>query len=312
MSPADIANTIALNQPGMPVYGGGVQPGAYGAVQQPVPPDQMAALQAYEDAIAAQSWTSLMGQVTTGVPAAGTPTLAAQEATGTVSINGTPTPTTTEQGITGLTPQGNPTLAAQQQLGYIGGAPTTTQEGITGLTASGQPTLASGMATGWVGGAPTTQEQQVGLTGLQLAAGLNGPENAFTQQAVLHGLDSQGLSRAVDAISGQSGPLATFQAPQAQVQPNNISNLISQAQGNPGAAASNAGNYMSALPAPNKINGTNWMQLDPDTQNFLLGAYQKAGFSANDVTNAVQQGLPQFKAPVAAPGFGAGAVGAAA
>lgn len=52
----------------------------------------------------------------------------------------------------------------------------------------------------------------------QLIASLRGPRNAFTQQAVLHGLNSVGLSRAVDAIT-QGQALPQFQADQAPVEP---------------------------------------------------------------------------------------------
>jgi hypothetical protein len=55
--------------------------------------------------------------------------------------------------------------------------------------------------------------------------------------------------------------------------------------------------YMQALPTPNKIVARNWLDLDPDTQQFLLGTYEDKGYSANDVLDAVKKTLPGFQAP---------------
>lgn len=259
-------------------------------------PTTMAALQAYYNVIGQMDWTNALGQVTLGTPAAGTPTLQALLAGGlTYGPGGKVLPTTTMDEIMGVDANGNPTLG-KQQLG-----------------------LSQGEATGFVNGAPTVAEQQLGLGILNTAAGMNGPRSAFDQQAYLHGLNASGLSNAVDAIQGNKA-LASFQAPQTQVQPNTLDSLIAHITGNnasgtipsvtgggsAGPALTQA--YINALPAPNKINAPAWMQLDPDSQQFLLGAYTKAGYSANDVLNAVHQTLPGFHAPVANPGTGAGGV----
>jgi hypothetical protein len=119
------------------------------------------------------------------------PTLAAQQAYGNV------------QGATN-----NPyTLAAQEAAGYIGG---------TGLGESG-------------GGTETLAKQTLnadsGLNVLKLLSTLGGPSDAFKQQAVLHGLDSTGLSNAVGAIQGKYG-LPTFSAPRAQPQAQSLGSLM--------------------------------------------------------------------------------------
>lgn len=67
----------------------------------------------------------------------------------------------------------------------------------------------------------------------------------------------------------------------------------------PSGGGATTADYVNGLPAPNKINSTNWMQLDPDTQQFLLGAYRQAGYSDNDVQNSIKQTLPKFTAPMA-------------
>ena len=69
------------------------------------------------------------------------------------------------------------------------------------------------------------EELKIGLGVLDLAASLRGPRNAFTQQQVLHGINEQGLSRAVDAIAGRI-TLPTTQAPQAQAQPATLQNFL--------------------------------------------------------------------------------------
>jgi hypothetical protein len=58
------------------------------------------------------------------------------------------------------------------------------------------------------------QSDQTAIQALQLAASLSGPKNAFQQQQVMWGLNQQGLSRAVGAISGKYD-LPTTQANQA-------------------------------------------------------------------------------------------------
>lgn len=67
----------------------------------------------------------------------------------------------------------------------------------------------------------------------------------------------------------------------------------------PGTGGATTADYVNGLPAPNKIVSRNFNALDPDTQQFLLGAYRQAGYSNNDVTNAVKQTLPTFTAPSA-------------
>lgn len=387
---------------------------------------------------------------------------------GTVPAAGTPT--TTEQGITGyyidpMTGELKPTLAAQTAYGGTATDPTLARAEAAGYftnpDGSQTPTLA----------AQQQQADQAQKT-LALIASLKGPANAFTQQAVLHGLNATGLSRAVDAIQGKYG-LPTFSAPNANPQAASVQTLMDQvgaqqgafvttpngqqtpeaatqdiswkpgdkiytdpngyafvqvptptganwvatgqksvfapgtfntaatggsstagtftgaqanspfvapspsslSSGASGGATSNgaagswtgagatyaaapapqassgainagpttdagvgAGNtvlnpadggttvfggthihvnggtnaaggastldpttaaYVNALPAPNKINGPNWMNLDSNTQQFLLGAYQAAGYDPNDILSQVNAGLPQFKAPAA-------------
>jgi hypothetical protein len=55
--------------------------------------------------------------------------------------------------------------------------------------------------------------------------------------------------------------------------------------------------YQNALVAPNKIVGRNWAQLGTDDREFLTGAYETTGRSANDLNDSIARGMPQFKAP---------------
>lgn len=50
--------------------------------------------------------------------------------------------------------------------------------------------------------------------------------------------------------------------------------------------------YLDALPDPQKIVSPVWNRLKKDTQAFLLGAYEKKGFSANDVLDTIDANLP--------------------
>lgn len=339
------------------------------------------------------------------------------------------------------------------QLGF-----TATSDAIKNLIASGQLGLAQDqtglqylLGSGQLGlGQQTSQQQalqsaanaqsQEALNAMQLAASLQGPANAFQQQAVLEGLNNAGLSRGVGAIAGAYG-MPTFQAPQARAQaaslgtlaqqfaqapghyagmtptqiamasaeqtmqnapsyaaptqagayrmlygshyatpsmnasgqmwnaasgfdngvaakggnpvdvgngqgfgpfvgtlggysaPGQLQNYAMQAPGfgssppSSGATASGAGTsmnppgygyggyggglggygrapystsssaYARALPNLNQINARNWMQLPTSTQQFLTSAYGAAGYSPQDVQEAVKNNLPQFKAP---------------
>jgi len=67
-------------------------------------------------------------------------------------------------------------------------------------------------------------EADRGIQGLQLLASLRGPRDAFKQQEVAHGLNQQGVSRAVDAIAGRFTP-PRIQAPQATPEPVTLASL---------------------------------------------------------------------------------------
>lgn len=176
--------------------------------------------------------------------------------------------------------------------------------------------LNQGQLTGTYLGQDTLDKQklnaQSGLATLDLVSKLQGPRNAFSQQAVLHGLNATGLSRAVDAIAGRYG-LPAFQAPRATPQTARLATLMADVQaggqwaGGVGwAAAPLTGqggateqDYLDALPSPHKIVSREWVNLDPESQQFLLGAYGRKGYSEGDVLNAVKRTLPAFTAPSA-------------
>lgn len=73
-----------------------------------------------------------------------------------------------------------------------------------------------------------------GLGILNLTAGLRGPKDAFVQQNVLHGINSMGLSNAVDAVAGRISMPAT-QAPQATPEPVTMANFLTSVLGGTGA-----------------------------------------------------------------------------
>lgn len=64
-----------------------------------------------------------------------------------------------------------------------------------------------------------------------------------------------------------------------------------------GGASTSATAYAAALPTPNKIVSKNWLTLPTDTREFLTGAYEAAGWSANDINDIIRRTLPQFRAP---------------
>jgi hypothetical protein len=95
------------------------------------------------------------------------------------------------------------------------------------------------------------------------------------------------------AMSTSSAPSGyqPYNAQQAQQQ--NTASLI----GNQQQPNTDINAYTAALPSPNKIVQRNWAQLGTDDKQFLLGAYETGGRSANDVQDAITRGMPQFKAP---------------
>lgn len=50
--------------------------------------------------------------------------------------------------------------------------------------------------------------------------------------------------------------------------------------------------YGGKLPQPNQIVAREWLNLTPDTQQFLLGAYEALGYSASDVLHTILNTLP--------------------
>lgn len=88
------------------------------------------------------------------------------------------------------------------------------------------------------------QQSAEALDALKLAASLQGPSNAFVQQAVMHGLNNQGLSRAVDAIAGQYD-LPSFQAPQADPEAMSLSTLARDIQQAGGVRSGSTGGSLA-------------------------------------------------------------------
>jgi hypothetical protein len=315
---------------------------AYDSLVNGFSPQDMARLNSMVES--AGYWTGVTGFM----PALGT-------------VPGPGMPSTTEQGITGwyidpTTGQMRPTLAAEQSLGDINGQRTLAateafgtngQPGgetlaaneAAGQNINGGPNLAAQEAQGFVFGLPTIQEQQQGLNTLQLLANENGPSNAFNQQAVLHGLDGMGLSKAVDAIAGRL-KLPTVQAPQAEPTAASLSSLYQAVQNagagqsggsvsggsttmpsssggfsaadgsNPFATPDITQRYIDALPDPNKIVPSEWLKMDQDTRDFLTAGYAKKGYSQSDLNSAIHGNMPGFRAPTASgnSAFGGGFV----
>lgn len=86
----------------------------------------------------------------------------------------------------------------------------------------------------------TRTDQNTGLDLLKLQATLRGPSNAFQNENVLHGVNAQGLSNAVDAIAGRIR-MPSFQAPQAQPEPMTLDTLLRDAQAGTGTAGGTGG-----------------------------------------------------------------------
>lgn len=116
--------------------------------------------------------------------------------------------------------------------------------------------------------------------------------------------------------SGTSGGLAQPQAPmspfegqqgQGQGQPTWSNAFSGMGQQMPGApqqqrqaspyGSTSASQYSQALPALNKINLRAWNQMSPDSKEFMTGAYETAGYSANDLGNTLSKMAPTWKAP---------------
>ncbi len=94
-------------------------------------------------------------------------------------------------------------------------------------------------------GAQAATQEALGVG--QLIASLRGPRNAFQQQAVMHGLNELGVSRALDALAGKY-TLPAFQAPQAAPQAATLQTLVEdlRATGTPGQSAIDQ--FLQSLP----------------------------------------------------------------
>ena len=142
-----------------------------------------------------------------------------------------------------------------------------------------------------------TAAAQASATALQQAVAAN-PGTTAAAPASLAATGGLPAAPAQPANAAVAGPV-TAATPQFSLQ-----DLIMMALGMPitpaaqQAPAAGSGlapvtqRYANALPAPNQIVGRNWMNLDPDTQQFLLGAYEASGYGAPQVQYAIQQGLP--------------------
>jgi hypothetical protein len=131
---------------------------------------------------------------------------------------------------------GMSTLAGQQAYGgsaLVGGGLTLDAQKALGKV-GGQQTLDAQNALGYIDGQKTLarqgQEADTGLRTAQLMAQLQGPANAFAQQAAINGLNQAGLSNAVDAIAGRRS-VAGFQGAQAPVQAASLESVQRQLQG---------------------------------------------------------------------------------
>lgn len=140
-------------------------------------------------------------------------------------------------------------------------------------------------------------QQKLGLDALSLSASLRGPRNAFTQQAVMSGLNSQGYSNAIDAIAGRFS-LPAFQAPQAQAQGASLATLAEDIR-NSGQQQGSVDAALAGLPNLNKIIPREFLGLNQDTRDFVLSGFEQRGYSANDVIDTLKNLLPKFQAPVA-------------
>lgn len=145
------------------------------------------------------------------------------------------------------------------------------------------------------------QQQNVGIQASQLMANLRGPANAFAAANALYGLNkTTGVPNAVAALAGEYN-VPSFQAPQSLPQAASLQTLAQQL----GAAGTGSGNDMtsqaqqfaSALPTPNKVVGRQFAGLSPDTQQLVLAGYESLGYSPTDTLETIKAGLPQFQAP---------------
>lgn len=205
-----------------------------------------------------------------------------------------------------------PTLASQQLYGYSGGS-----------SGTGTPTLQN-----------IQQSNTTALDALNLLSKLQ--SNPFQEEAVARGLGQTGIPNLILGMM-QGGRVPGFQAPQANAIPPSLLGLAGQAMSaggvglgspapNSGAGASaaatqaasgtgtsgsgftapggpgelagvNVDKTLAGLPAPNKLNATQYATLAPDAKNFLMSAYQAAGYDPTDVEAQMKSELPGYTAP---------------
>jgi hypothetical protein len=123
-----------------------------------------------------------------------------------------------------------------------------------------------------------TMAEDINTAANGLTPAIQGAVNSVTN-AAKSGVDQ------ILAGGGTSGTRAV--APTAQ----NVANAVSAA-GSPTFTAPGAAptvqQYTNALPAPNKINWGDFSRMPQSARDFMLSAYEKAGYDANDVLGQAQ------------------------
>lgn len=149
---------------------------------------------------------------------------------------------------------------------------------------------------------------QTFLEDIYRSAGLEPPANVRDWRSAFGGTP-QPAGSATSATQGQQAQMQPQAQSQGQVPVQQQAQAVAGTQTtytapgfnpndpNAGTAGHNLGAYLDALPAPNRIVGREWLKLPGDSQEFLLGAYEQAGYSGNDVSDYIKRGLPQFRAP---------------
>lgn len=158
--------------------------------------------------------------------------------------------------------------------------------------ATTQATVAGSLAMHWMDNEiqRLTANATNRLAVMKLLGDLRGPRNAFQQQAVMHGLNAAGLSRAVDSLSGGATP--SFQAPQAAPQPVTLQSFLDDTGAMlPGEIQPVAQPQVPGIP-PAFLGAFTPGAPAPVAQ--MPGAFQAGGMSLQDAISQGRQRLASF------------------
>lgn len=202
---------------------------------------------------------------------AGRPTLAAEEAMGTID--------------------GKPTLAGQQAFGYANGSAGTGTRTLEGQRLDYGTSMEAMKLLGSLQSNPFAMERVA--RGID-ATGIPNAVRGLMQGGAIPGFQAPQAKAEAPSLTGSLG----VQNPgQGQGGGPDAADPTSPNFDPAAAAGVNMDATTAAAPAPNKLNGVVYGSAAPSVQNFVKSLYQSLGYNPDDLTAQLKAQLPGFTAP---------------